>query len=150
MRKVGADACIMDFVEAQRRGIPAPGTHVMKLRAWHSGEGLGGFQETWERYIDGLLALSTELAESIMAEITGLMLSFQHALQSSPAQLLLCGFPENHFDPKVDLWQRVGQRHTKEDTAEMTLLVAMPNPTTNLRFDFANDKATLSRELDMY
>ncbi|CAK9022559.1 unnamed protein product [Durusdinium trenchii] len=26
MRKVGADACIMDFVEAQRRGIPAPGT----------------------------------------------------------------------------------------------------------------------------
>ena len=56
--KVGADACIMDFIEAQRRGIPAPGTrgpkksledlcffvsrHMMSLRPWQWTEGLGG------------------------------------------------------------------------------------------------------------
>ena len=107
----------------------------------------GGFQDVWERYIDGLLALSTELAESIMAEVTGLLLSYQHALQSSPAQLLLCGYPQNYFEPKVDLFQRspIGSLPGKEE-AEMTLLVAMPNPGTNLRFDFANDKATLNKD----
>ncbi|CAL1143525.1 unnamed protein product [Cladocopium goreaui] len=42
MRQVGAEACIMDFIEAQRRGVPAHGTHVMKIRPWHSDEGLGG------------------------------------------------------------------------------------------------------------
>eukprot|EP00434_Breviolum_minutum_P021824 symbB.v1.2.019262.t1/scaffold1569.1/size111216/2 len=147
MRQVGAEACIMDFVEAQRRGVPAPGTHVMKIRPWHSGEGVGGFQETWERYIDGLLGLSTELAESIMAEVTGLMLSYKHALESSPAQQLLCGVSPNHFTRTVDLSRRAGQYEApKEDSAEMTLLVAMPNPSTNLRFDFANDKATLSKD----
>lgn len=145
MRQVGAEPCVMDFIEAQRRGVPAHGTHVMKIRPWHSGEGLGGFQETWERYIDGLLGLSTELAESIMAEVTGLLLSFQHALEPSPAQQLLCGVSANHYSQKLDLWQRQYDP-PKEDAAEMTLLVAMPNPTTNLRFDFANDKGTLSKD----
>ncbi|CAJ1379867.1 unnamed protein product [Effrenium voratum] len=146
MRQVGAEACIMDFIEAQRRGVPAPAKHMVVIRPWHHQGGLGGFQETWERYIDGLLALSTELAESIMAEVTGLMLSFQHALQpESAASLLLCGLPDvmqyTQLSPEL-------RGHSWEDrgaAAQMTLLVAMPNPGTNLRFDFANDKATLSK-----
>ncbi|CAE7407608.1 unnamed protein product [Symbiodinium natans] len=145
MRQVGVEACVMDFIEAQRRGIPSPTTHRVSMRPWHRQDRVGGFRDTWQRYIDGLLAVSTELAEAIMSEVTGLMLTYQHALQpESPAQFLLCGPPAGM--QSVLPARLPPSALPDEEQPEVTLLVAMPNPGTNLRFDFANDKATLSKD----
>ncbi|CAE6966910.1 unnamed protein product [Symbiodinium sp. CCMP2592] len=146
MRQVGVEACVMDFIEAQRRGIPSPTAHRVSIRPWQQRDGVGGFRDTWQRYVDGLLAVSTELAEAIMSEVTGLMLTYQHALQpESNAQFLLCGVPAVAQPPLLPT-RLPPSAEPDDEGPEMTLLVAMPNPGTNLRFDFANDKATLSKD----
>ncbi|CAE7723648.1 unnamed protein product [Symbiodinium sp. CCMP2456] len=146
MRQVGVEACVMDFIEAQRRGIPSPTAHRVSIRPWQQRDGVGGFRDTWQRYVDGLLAVSTELAEALMSEVTGLMLTYQHALQpESNAQFLLCGVPAVAPPPLLPA-RLPPSAETDDEGPEVTLLVAMPNPGTNLRFDFANDKATLSKD----
>ncbi|CAE8601788.1 unnamed protein product, partial [Polarella glacialis] len=53
LREAGRADCIMEFVEAQRRGVPSPASGIAGLRPWAL---LGqGFRDSWERWLDGLL-----------------------------------------------------------------------------------------------
>eukprot|EP00928_Gymnodinium_smaydae_P053892 TRINITY_DN37785_c0_g1_i2.p1 TRINITY_DN37785_c0_g1~~TRINITY_DN37785_c0_g1_i2.p1 ORF type:complete len:870 (-),score=123.91 TRINITY_DN37785_c0_g1_i2:26-2635(-) len=155
LRQAGQELCIMEFAESLRRGVPAPSSHSVPLRPWqHPGDGVRGFRELWRRWVDGLLAVSSEMAENLMAESQGILLAFSHAADAfSPARMLLAAAPATdvHAAAKPSApFQRNAISSPalafsgQSKAAGLTLLVAMPNPGTNLRFDFNNDPLALS------
>lgn len=144
LRQAGLSDCVTEFAESLRRGVAAPSSHAVPLRPWRSrGEGgsVQSFRDIWERWLDALVALEVEFAEDLQTEVQGVWLAFQHMRSpGSGAFALLAHAPEDEMRPEIP--ERVAR--LSSPSACLSLLVAMPNPGTNLRFDFASDPAMLS------
>jgi len=101
------------------------------------------FREVWQRWTDSLVQVGTELAALLLVEIEGILLAYYHAENpSSPARALLARPPSPGDQPDQP---SPGDIHYVMASAPMlrpakrVLVIVMPQPSTDRRFDFAAD-----------
>lgn len=153
LREAGHGECISEYLESQRRGVLTPTAHVAPLRPWDRAakDGIYSFRDVWERWLDGVLTVVIDFAEGLQTEVQGILLAFQHKQRPTGAAHALlmhatgldamsavAAKPEWEAPPvvmPVSLLPIGGE-------VLISLLVLMPNPSTNLRFDFANDPSS--------